>query len=129
MTEEEALEKLNQLMTETFPHYVLDGHTPVKATDFLTFMAWYEATERHVARALGDGWELSTVFLGVAVHQTRDREEGLPPLFETCLFREGAHAQVLARYHTWEQAAAGHASWLEGVQAEYGLSCSGPKEP
>jgi len=130
MTEEEALEKLNQLMTETFPHYVLDGHTPVKATDFLTFMAWYEQTDRHVAHDDGETWELSTVFLGVAVHHPRDREEGaLPELFETCLFRTGDHAQVLARYHTWEQAAAGHASWLEGVQAHDGVARPVPKEP
>jgi hypothetical protein len=121
VTEEEALEELNRFMTETFPHYVLDGHTPVKATDFLSFMAWYEQADRHVAHDFGEGWELSTVFLGVAVHHPRDMQDVLPPLFETALFGEGADTNVLERYDTWEDAEHGHAQFLRGLTV--------PKEP
>lgn len=110
---------LNYLLNGACPHYVLDGHTPVKATDYLAWLAWYETAERHVAQDCGEGWELSTVFLALATLHPRQgtQPEPLPALFETCLFRDGMHAQVLMRYDTWEEAEHGHAQFLAVVQA------------
>ena len=116
VAEDTILTALNALMADHCQHYVLEWHTPVRVYDFLAWAAWYAQTDRHVAHDEGEGWELSTVFFFFFVHRSRDEaaREEVPPLFETCLFRDDGGAQVLARYRTWEEAAQGHAALLSG---------------
>ena len=63
--------------------YILDGHTPVRAT-LLEWGRWMQvnAKRRRVAVTQGKGVRVSTVFLGVD-HQYQD---GPPILFETMVF-------------------------------------------
>jgi hypothetical protein len=90
--------------------YILEGHEPV-AVDTPTFAAWWAehpGPKRAVAQeTLPDGRWLSTVFLGFD-HQYGT---GAPLLFETMLFKSEDDLQesYCRRYHTWDEAAAGHA--------------------
>jgi hypothetical protein len=101
-----------------FEHFILDGHDPVPA-DLLTWGAWFQTADRHVARDgdEGSGWWISTVFLGV---DHGFGVSGPPLLFETMIFAPAEPRQSAAfvahwdqqcqRYATWAEAAAGHAA-------------------
>lgn len=101
------------------PYWILEGQQPVPCRDLLRFALWMDDAAKsgglHVGDdsfALGgDRVRVSTVFLG--------RNSGLfageTVLFETMVFRsEGNHTY---RYSTWEEAAAGHAVWVEFFEA------------
>lgn len=120
---EEVRGAINQLMMHggMGAFYILDGQTPVQVYDFLPWAAWRATSQRQVAEHTGEGWRLSTVFLGRA-----DRwGEGTEALFETALFADGMQTNILLRYATWEQALHGHwislgkvSSLLESVHKE-----------
>ena len=92
-------------------HYILDGHTPVRA-DLLTWATWYEAAgEARRVAVTGDGdVRVSTVFLGLN-HQWG---AGPPLLFETMVFG-GPLDQEMERYSTWDEAEAGHREMVRRV--------------
>lgn len=104
-------------------YYRLEGHTPVRCADFLTWATWMETTNRHVAEHRGDGWWLSTVFLGRALAP----EDDPPLLFETALFADDRMTDILDRYATWEQARHGH--WVYLGKVPYVLAPRDEEEP
>lgn len=91
-------------------HYVLDGKTPIKVDDLLTFAQWYESADRHVAQDFVGDIRVSTVFLGYD-----HGWHGTPVLFETMVFGGPLDGEQ-ERYHTWEEAEAGHKIMLEKVK-------------
>jgi hypothetical protein len=91
-------------------YYILEGREPepVGARRWAEWWAAHPGPKRAVAQeTLPDGRWLSTVFLG------RDYGFGRPPplLFETMLFKseDDLVEEYVARYPTWDEAAAGHA--------------------
>lgn len=106
---------INALMVSD-AYYMLEGHTPVRCHDFLIWATWYETANRHVAEDRGDGWRLSTVFLG----RSFATEDGPPLLFETALFVDGGMTNVLQQYATWDEARHGH--WVFLGKVPYLLS-------
>lgn len=100
--------------------YILDGHTPVRCTDRMAFIFWMAKTDQDGTRRVAideiGGWEVSTVFLGV------DHGWGLtdkPVLFETMLFdAAGKSTGLQRRYHTWEEAEAGHREVCADLRAK-----------
>lgn len=91
--------------------FILKGHEPVPAT-LMEWAAWYEISDRHVAKASIGDIEISTVFLGL----NHEYEGGPPLIFETMIFG-GPHDQYQERCSTWEQAEAMHAKAVELVSS------------
>lgn len=89
-------------------YYILDGHTPVKAS-LNQWATWYETAGRDVAKTSKDDVIVSTVFLGID-HSFGGG--GQPMLFETMTFG-GPHDQSQERCSTWEQAEAMHKAACE----------------
>jgi hypothetical protein len=101
-------------------HYILNPDHSVRVEpDVLVWAAWYETADRTVAKAHRQGFEVSTVFLGLD-HRWGD---GPPLLFETMIFQAwltpGGPRQpgelYCERYSTWDEALAGHRRALEAV--------------
>jgi hypothetical protein len=97
-------------------HYILggpDGHTPILEEDFMEWAEWFETSRdaRRVALTkIANVGEISTIFLGLD-HSFGD---GRPVLFET-MSRFGEHfgdEGYFARYHTWDEALAGHIAFV-----------------
>ena len=78
--------------------FILDGKTPVPA-DLMTWAAWFEKADRHVAKEERDGVRVSTVFLGL----DHSFGQGPPLLFETMIFG-GEHDEYQERCSTWDEA-------------------------
>lgn len=109
-------------------NYVLDGHVPRPARDWLEWSEWWANADRQVADdavALPSGStaRVSTVFLGVD-HNFEGSARG-PVLFETMVFytkaakgmpaaagEAQADEEICERYRTWDEALAGHAAVL-----------------
>ena len=95
--------------------YILKGHTPVIEEDEAAWGRWHSTADRSVARdVLPNGWEVSTVFLGI------DHSSGIgpPALFETRIFgRPGGHWRT--RCATWTEAEAMHRKALRRVDPLY----------
>lgn len=111
--------------------YVLEGHTPVPIDDVLEWARRYEQSEnRRVARTSINGWDVSTVFLGIDSNIFSE----VPLLFETMIFSETEITKTelfgrkfrksldnyCKRYATWDEALAGHEAAVnyirEGLQ-------------
>ena len=84
-------------------HYVLAGHTPVLEVDLLKWGAWFETTDRTVAKTDVGASVVSTVFLGLD-HQWGT---GAPLLFESMIFTGGEGGDSW-RCSTWGEAEAQH---------------------
>lgn len=99
--------------------YVLDEQNrPVECRDLTAWARWFEQTDnRRVAEDYGDGWRLSTVFLGL----DHSFMSGPPLLFETMLFRNDS-PDDLWRCTTWDQAVAQHARELAKVRLRDSLT-------
>jgi len=95
--------------------YVLNGRQPIRYENALEWAEIFEKSkDRVVARSMGLGMRISTVFLGL------DHNYGIsgdPLLFETMVFG-GPHDQDQERYSTWEEAETGH---VKMVQSVFGL--------
>jgi hypothetical protein len=74
--------------------------------DLLAWASWMESANRRLARDVfgDDEYVISTVFLALDHNFGRT---GDPLLFETAIFRPD-DVDVLERYRTWAEAAAGH---------------------
>lgn len=88
--------------------YVLnDKHEPVPAK-MMEWSAFIQKDGRRVALSdLPNGYRISTVFLGID-HAFGDG--GPPVLFETMIFPDGPGGEYQERFHTWDEAIAGHNS-------------------
>lgn len=96
-------------------NYILDGKTPVRCDDLMTWANWFEKANRHVANdKLPNDVRVSTIFLGLD-HRFGD-EGDEPILFETMIFG-GQHDQFQDRYCTWAEAEAGPARAMGLVKA------------
>lgn len=84
-------------------NYILDGKNVVECDDILKWGAWFEKSNRRVAKTEDGDISVSTVFLGID-HSFGD---GPPMLFETMIFG-GEHDEDQWRYSTWEEAEKGH---------------------
>jgi hypothetical protein len=93
-----------------------DDGNPQPCTDLMTWAQWMEHSgkRRILARTpipthSGKIVEVSTVFLGL---DHRFGDDGPPVLWETLVFVDGDGGEG-DRYCTREEAAAGHARWVE----------------
>ena len=94
--------------------YVLKEGVPVIEPDLLTWAKWFEDdSERRVALTEIDGVSVSTVFLGL----DHSFGGGTPILFETMIFG-GEYDDYQERYHTLEEAQAGHEKAVSLVKME-----------
>lgn len=107
--------------------FILDGREPVAVDDLIAWGRWLERSDRRVAKTeVGQGVEVSTVFLGIDHHFGPG---GPPLLFETMTFgpeggdsfRDHLFGDCCDRYSTWDQAEAGHAAICEQVRIILGL--------
>lgn len=97
-----------------YPHYILDGHTPVPTYELMVWAKWYEKADRHVGNDRIAGIHISTVFLSI----DHGYDSSQPPvLFETMVFGGGDLNETMIRYATWAEAEAGHKDIVEAVQA------------
>lgn len=82
---------------------------PIPCFDLVEWGMWMEHADRLVAYdVFGEGpdqYLVSTVFLGLD-HDFFGR--GNPLLFETAIFNEESGCEIVDRYTTWGEAAAGH---------------------
>lgn len=110
-------------MSDALGYYILDGHTPIKAT-YEQFCAWFAQRSSQAEQQWGDvswrvalttvnGITVSTVFLGI----DHAYSGGPPVLFETMVFG-GPLAEQCERYSTWDEAAAGHEAMVQRVKEE-----------
>lgn len=98
-------------------YYILggdDGRTPIPAS-YEEAAAWREKNpdaRRVDLTLLSATVQVSTVFLAFS-------QAGYPLLFETLVFggRLGGHLEY---YSTWDEAAAGHARWVQTVRVAEG---------
>lgn len=116
--EEARLEQLRQgspmgmfILTVPASHGPLHGinlNLKIQPAETLEWAKWYEKFEnRMLAEARGNGWRVSTIFLGL------DHGFGFskaPVLWESMVFG-GPHDGVMRRYDDWELAHTGHL-WL-----------------
>lgn len=97
---------------KAFPFYVLDDQRRVVRADFAAYLAFKsgdEARWRVGWTEIGDK-AVSTVFLCVDLNHARviPGNEGAPTMcFETAVLGPGP-TDIVDRYSTWEEAAAGH---------------------
>jgi hypothetical protein len=96
-------------------HYILggpDGHTPILEEDFLEWAKWYEKRVevcRVAWTEIANVGVISTIFLGL----DHGFGSARPVLFETMSqFGEGWGEEYFARYHTWDEAIAGHMAFV-----------------
>jgi len=95
--------------------YILEGRTPKRVSweEYLAFCNSHPEEGRNSWRRVAwsgteDGVHVSTVFL--TMDHAWDR--GTPVLFETMIFG-GEHDGDQDRYHTWDEAVAGHKAMCE----------------
>ena len=91
-------------------YYILKGHNAVPVND--APHPWPSHETRSVAQTyMENDVHISAVFL-VIDHAW----DGPPDLFETMIFG-GPHSDTQWRYHTWDEAAAGHARIVAALEA------------
>jgi hypothetical protein len=92
-------------MTRPILYVLDDDHTPVPITDRAVWAAWFDDTDRTVARDVVGDTLVSTVFLGI------DHQYGIGPpvLFETMVFVHGEAQPGCVRSSTWAEAEHAHA--------------------
>ena len=96
--------------------YILEGRKPIEA-DLKTWSKWFESADaRRVAETKIDGYNVSTVFLGLDYSFSG----GQPLLFETMIFPADSLSEVYCeRCSTWEQAEVQHkiaVAWIKEKQ-------------
>lgn len=94
-------------------HYKLDeehNFHPCSLEEWIT--TYSDAFHRQVGEDRIGTCLVSTVFLGLDHNYTG---QGPPILFETCVFGLGSHSEVVRRYCTWDEAAAGHKEVFDKV--------------
>ena len=95
-------------------YYALDGHIPVPCCDIHDIEAWgrwFEQADRLVGSNVVRGIWVSTIFLGI---DHNFAGEGDPILFQTTASNEELEISEW-RYSTWEQAARGHQTIVNGI--------------
>jgi hypothetical protein len=94
-------------------HFVLgpDGKTPVHEPDFVKWAEWHKISKQSGSFIVGKtqvgGSEVSTVFVGLNLGVSI-LPGARPVLFETLVFHPDGHTSHSERYHTWDDAEAGH---------------------
>lgn len=91
-------------------YYILDKNKNlVKTTPEKAFMFWEKSEERIVAKTeFKNNVVLSTVFLCI----DHNFNQSSPLLFESLWFG-GVLDGEIRRYHTWDEALAGHENWID----------------
>lgn len=101
--------------------YILDvDRNPVPCEDSFAWAKWMhgDGTMNHkqVALSTGEGWELSTAFLGVDFNVYG----GAPLVFESRLTWADDESPIFRRYGTWDDASAHHAKVVAEIRAARG---------
>lgn len=102
-------------------HFILNGRELVPAT-LLGWAAWFEESDRHVAKTRVRGMLVSTIFLGV----DHAWPGGVPQLFETMIFK-GWYASPVdgrrfkndvygGRYATYDEAERSHKAIVRSLR-------------
>ena len=93
-------------------NYILIDTKPVPVSDIYRWSLWMETADRSVARETVNGYDVSTVFLGM------DHAFGgdVPILFETMVFGDGDIDQYQERYSTYNEAVAGHQRIVDAIR-------------
>lgn len=106
-------------MTPAPRYWVLDGHTPVPASDLFEWAEFFERglDERrvaldHIEDPAHDAVQLSTVFIGVDLSLLGP----VPLLFESRVIGGPLDGHTW-RYPTWSEAEAGHRRLLNAVHS------------
>jgi len=92
-------------------HYILNDKNEAVPAHFMEWADWMETTRhdgkdrRRVARSEVNGYDISTVFLGL---NHAYGEDGPPEIFETMVWDPAGKEVYLMRYATWDEAEAGH---------------------
>lgn len=88
--------------------YILREQQIVSEPDQLRWAQWFESADRVVAKTTIEGFEISTVFLGI----DHNWNGGPPILFETMVFSDYGEISLTQpttrRYYTWDEAIRGH---------------------
>jgi len=97
-------------------NYILNGHEPVPEPDIRAWAKWFEEPANRVVKQdhIGETF-VSTVFLGI----DHNWLGGTPILFETMIFDSPLEIESQWRYHTWDEAEAGHQKVTELVRQMY----------
>lgn len=103
-TKKPSRKRLAPLRKNVVVFYLLQGKRLTPAKDIHEFAEWFEKSNRILAKTKVKGFEVSTVFLGIDYNPDN---EGEPILFETMIFK-GKKSLYQERYHTWDEAMAGH---------------------
>jgi hypothetical protein len=98
------------------PHlYVLDGTTPVPASDLETWGQWFQANNNRIVKQEDVGrYHVSTVFLGIDHNFAMT---GPPVLFETMVFGGSGDDEYCDRCSTWDEALVMHEQAVLRAQA------------
>ena len=89
--------------------YILKGKEVVKCDDLNEWEEFLKNEDRRVAVSTGNGFDISTVFLGLG-HSYREGDR--PLIFETMAFG-GVPDGKSDLYRTWDEAEAGHVRMAE----------------
>jgi len=94
-------------------HYILIGKQVFSCKTLEEWNEWYKHAPRVVARDTVGKSKVSTIFLAMDYgFHSPDIKYHRPLLFETMIFG-GDYKQKCWRYHTWEEAEAGHLKAVE----------------
>jgi hypothetical protein len=94
--------------------YVLENKKAVPV-DLRTWSDWFETADRQVDFTKIEGYEISTVFLGIDYGHGFTRE---PLLFETMIFGNVNLDNYQTRCATWDEAIEMHKEAIELINAE-----------
>lgn len=93
--------------------YRLEGKTPVLEPDTLAWALWFEDADTHVAKHYVGPYFVSTIFTGL----DNNWGTGEPLLFESMVKNVAINEWVeQQRYHTWDEAEAGHCELVRRFQ-------------
>lgn len=105
---------------EPFMYYTLDKeHNLIPTKNVLVWGRFFDnADNRRVGMTKRWPITVSTVFIGI---DHNFEPEGPPVLFETMVFDSWRHGDYCRRYHTWDEAQAGHAEVEKMVFRGWGV--------
>jgi hypothetical protein len=100
--------------------YILDADGEPQPCDVLTWGAWFETHDKHVADDVVGETRISTVFFGVDLRLVGGIDHGQPVLWETMIFGGPCHLHHY-RFTSERAALAKHTALVAQLRAEKGV--------